>query len=284
MTTDVQQDPAAAPSHHRRSREEVETLAKNFVGTPAEELPSAKGSRNLLIVSGAGALVLIASAIAIFTSSSGGKEARVNADAERVAAEAKEWAARLEAEKERKRKELEAGSDYLNRIAAADAALVKEMSSQAEMLTRRVAAASAPADSEPTPREAPRATTSAPTPAPAPTTVASTQSPKPAAAAPAPAPAQQQPVATQTAAAQPAASQSAPVQVAQADKGQCEIHVSELSKSGKLTYADVAKMKGARLNDKSGTVQTPPVNAGGRSVVFEVFPNGCVQIVRSSLR
>lgn len=275
MTTDVQPDPNA-PSHHRRSREEVETLAKNFVGTPAEELPSAKGSRNLLIVSGAGALVLIAGAIAMFTGSSGGKEARVNADAERVAAEAKEWAARLEAEKERKRKELEAGSDYLNRIAAADAALVKEMSSQAEMLTRRVAAAPAASDAEPTPRDAPARTAPAPA-----TTVASTQQPKPAAATPAPA--QQQP-ATQAAATQAAPSQAAPVQVAQADKSQCEIHVSELSKSGKLTYADVAKMKGARLNERTGAVQTPPVSASGRSVVFEVFPNGCVEIVRSSLR
>jgi hypothetical protein len=276
MTADTPQD-SSSPTHHRRSREEVETLAKNFVGTPADELPSAKGSRNLLIVSGAGALVLVAGIVAVFATSSRGKEIRPNADAERVAAEAKEWAARLEAEKERKRKELEAGSDYLDRIGAADAALLKEMSSQAEMLTRRVAAAPAPSsDAPPTPRDTPAK------PAPA-TTVASTQ-PK-ATTTSAPAPAQQQPQPQQTAAAtttQPASAQAAPVQVAQADKSECAIHVSELSKSGKLTYADVAKMKGARMAE-TGNVFTPPVNAGGRSVVFEVFPNGCVQIVRSTL-
>ncbi|MGH8482251.1 MAG: hypothetical protein ACRES8_07315, partial [Nevskiaceae bacterium] len=71
-------------------------------------------------------------------------------------------------------------------------------------------------------------------------------------------------------------------QVAQADPSECTIHVSELSKSGKLTYADVARMKGARLNDKTGSVYTPPVQAGGgRTVVFEVLPNGCVEVVRS---
>jgi hypothetical protein len=277
MTTDPSQDPNS-PTHHRRSREEVETLAKNFVGTPADELPSAKGSRNLLIVSGAGALILVAGIVAVFATSSRGKENRPNADAERVAAEAKEWAARLEAEKERKRKELEAGSGYLDRIAAADAALLKEMSSQAEMLARRVAAAPAPtsvSDAPPTPREAPRTTPPA-------TTVASTQ-PKPTttttSSAPAQAPPQQTAAATTT---QAAPTQAAPVQVAQADKSECSIHVSELSKSGKLTYADVAKMKGARLND-NGNVFTPPVDAGGRMVVFEVFPNGCVQMVRSTL-
>ena len=69
--------------------------------------------------------------------------------------------------------------------------------------------------------------------------------------------------------------------MAQADKASCQIHVSELTKSGKLTYADVKRMKGSRFDEKSGHVFTPPIQAaGGRSIVFEVFPNGCVLVGR----
>ena len=259
-------DTAQPAPHHRRSREEVEALAKNFIGAPVEPgaAAPAKSRMPLLAAAGGGVIALALVAFIALPGQPAAEGPRATPEQSRAAAEAEAMRQRFEAERERKRKELAASSAYMEKMAAADAQLMKDMSAQAEMLSRRVAAKPAPADSEPTPREAtpaksaPTTTTVASAPAkPAPTTVAATQ--EPAKAAPAAA---------------------APTQVAQVDKSQCSIHVSELSKSGKLTYADVAKMKGARVDADSGNVFTPPVQAGGRTVVFEVMPTGCVRLVR----
>jgi hypothetical protein len=273
--TDSPQDANPAP-HHRRSREEVEALAKNFVATPAEEAAPPAKPRTLLVGGVAGAVVL-AVVIALIAWPKSEQAARPAAETDRVVAEVEELRLRMEAERERQRKELAAGKEYLERIAAADAALVKDMSAQAELLSQRAAAAPAApaADGAPTPRDATRAAALAPAkPAPAPaTTVAGTQQPVAAAAA---AP---QPQAAKAAPTAPA--ETAPQDVAQLDKSQCTIHVSELSKSGKLTYETVKKMKGVRVDAETGNVFTAPVDSGGgRTVVFEVMPTGCARMHR----
>ncbi len=273
-------DDSSATASHRRSREEVEALAKNFVGTPTEEpIPPAKPSARLAIMGG-GAAALVAVVLAVVFWPKAGKDEEVTrnqAETSRAAAEAEQYRQRFEAERERKRQELASGKDYLERMAAADATLMKDLSEQAGALAERAArAAPAPASSEqpPTPRDTwakftPAKASAAPAPSPsAPTTTASTA---PAKAAPA----------AETPKTEPAA--AAPAEVAQADKSECSIHVSELSKSGKLTYADIKRMKGVRIDEETGNVFTPPLQTAGRTVIFEVFPTGCVQLVRSSL-
>jgi uncharacterized membrane-anchored protein YhcB (DUF1043 family) len=259
-------DSAQHAPHHRRSREEVEALAKNFVGAPAEDAPK---SRIGLFGAVGGGLIAMALVVAVaLPGRQAAEPARATADQSRAAAEAQAMRQRFEAERERKRKELAASTAYMEKMAAADAQLVKDMSAQAEMLATRVAAKPAAAESEPTPWDA---TAAKPTPAPAPATTTASAPAKPA------------PITTAAATQEPAKAQPAaatPTQVAQVDKSQCSIHVSELSKSGKLTYADVAKMKGARLDADTGHVFTPPVQAGGRTVVFEVMPTGCVRLTR----
>jgi hypothetical protein len=258
--------PNEAPApHHRRSREEVEALAKNFVGAAGEDAPKSKVPMLAAVGGGLIALALIV-AVAL-PGRQAAESTRSTAEQSRAAADAEAMRQRFEAERERKRKALAASTAYMEKMAAADAQILKDMSSQAEMLARRAAAQPA-ATGEPTPREAPAKAAPAPTttvagaqPKPAPTTAAA------ATTAP-PAPAKSEPTA------------AAPTQVAQVDKSQCSIHVSELSKSGKLTYADVAKMKGAKLDPDTGNVFTPPVQAGGRTVVFEVMPTGCARLIR----
>lgn len=255
-------DSAQPAPHHRRSREEVEALAKNFVGAAGEEAPK---SRIGLFGAVGGGLIAVALVVALaLPGRQAAEPARATADQSRAAAEAQAMRQRFEAERERKRKEIAASSAYMEKMAAADAQLMKDMSAQAELLSRRVAAKPAAAEDEPTPRDA-----SAAKPAPATTTASAPAKPAPVTTA----------AATQEPAkAEPAA--AAPTQVAQVDKSQCSIHVSELSKSGKLTYADVAKMKGAKLDADTGHVFTPPVQAGGRTVIFEVMPTGCVRLTR----
>ncbi|MGQ0585740.1 MAG: hypothetical protein ACT4PK_00855 [Gammaproteobacteria bacterium] len=272
--------PSAESSSHRRSREEVEALAKSFVTTPAGEGGPAKPVVKVLMGAGAAAVLII---IAVLAWPKGQDQARVQAvEANtRAAADAEAARQRYEAERERVRQQLASGQDYLGRMAAADAELLKDMTERAEKLAQR-AAAFAAEDARPTPREEPArvASTAQPTPRPV-TTTASAPAPAPAKATTAPtttAPAAAPPP-TQVASAAPA--QAAPTQVAQADKSQCAIHVSELTKSGKATYDDVRRMKGARFDEATGHVFTPPIQAaGGRSMVFEVFPNGCVAVRR----
>jgi hypothetical protein len=270
-------EPSSAATHTRRSREEMEALAKNFVGTPTEEVIPVKSTARLALMGG-GAVALLAVMAVVFWPKAGKDEAaaRNQAEAGRAAAEAEQYRQRFEAERERKRQELASGKDYLERMAAADAALMKDLSDSAGALAERAARAPAPApsDTPPTPRDAsakpaPAKATAAPAPsATAPTTTASAAPAKTAPAA-------------ETPKAEPGA--APPQEVAQVDKSQCSIHVSELSKSGKLTYADIKRMKGARVDEDTGNVFTPPVQTGGRTVIFEVFPTGCVQLVRTGL-
>jgi hypothetical protein len=212
--------------------------------------------------------------------SSSGESARAgNQEQSRASAEVEELRQRMEAERERQRKELEAGKEYMERIAAADAAQLKDLAAQVDRLTERVAkmSAAAPASTDaPTPREETRTAAAPAKQAPATTTASASPAPATTAApAPqkaAPAPAQQQ---------QAAPAQAEPTQVAQAPASDCKIHVSELSSSGKLTYESIKKMKGARVDESTGHVFTPPVPAaGGRTVTFEVMPDGCVRVAR----
>jgi len=271
---------SAASRHHRRSRHEVEALAKNFVATPVEEVPPPAKPRLRLAAAGGVALLTLLT-ILFWPRNAEVEAARPAVDTSRAAAEAEQWRQRYEAERERKRQELKAGSDYMAKMAAADATLMKDMSAQAELLARRVAAAPAPAaaEREPTPRDEPIRTASA---QPAPSKAASpSRATTTAGAAPAPAsaPARIEP-APQQQVAKAAPAQSAPVTTAAAASS-CSIHVSELSKSRKLTYADIARMKGARMDARTQHVFTPPVQTvGGRSMVFEVMPSGCVRMVR----
>lgn len=270
MSTVMTPNEAQPTPHHRRSREEVEALAKNFVGATVEPGAAPKSRIPLLAAAAGGVIALAVIGLVALPGQQAADSPRAAPEQSRAAAEAEALRQRFEAERERKRKALAASTAYMEKMAAADAQLLKDMSAQAEMLASRVTAKPAPAESEPTPREATPAKA-----APAPATTAASAPPKApptttttttAAATPAPVKAQ------------PAA--AAPTQVAQVDKSECSIHVSELSKSGKLTYADVARMKGARVDADTGNVFTPPVQAGGRSVVFEVMPTGCVRLVR----
>ncbi len=277
-STDSQnQNGSPQTPHHRRSREEVEALAKNFVATPVGEVPPSKKGR-MAMIGGGVALALVVITVLAWPKRQVQRDTSA-ADAAAAAAEAEQWKARLEAEKERKRKELEAGSDYLERIAASDAELLKDMTSRAEKLASRAAAFADEPDTPPTPRES--TTTAAKATAPT-TTLAAAPKPAPTTTAPATTTTTtQQKPAEQPAtkpATKPAAPAQAPTQVAAAS---CSIHVSELSSSGKLTYEDVKKMKGARLDEDTGSVFTPPVQAaGGRTVIFEVLPTGCVNVKR----
>jgi len=292
-SADLPQDASHAP-HHRRSREEVEALAQNFVATPVEEVAPPK-SRSMLMAAVAGAVVVAGLVAYLAWPSSGAQAPRAAAPgADRAAAEVEELRLRLEAERERQRKELAAGSDYLERIAAADAALVKDLSAQADRLADRQASltASAPAPAPaparpapagsseqlPTPRdEAARRAAAPATSSPTPVTAAPS-SPQKVAATTAP---QQKAATAQAQPAQAAPAAAEPVTVAQAPAANCSIHVSELSSGGKLTYEGIRKMKGVRIDETTGHVFTPPVPAaGGRKVVFEVMPNGCVSVAR----
>jgi hypothetical protein len=255
---------------HRRSREEVEALAKNFIATPAADAPP-KVQRRTNLAFAAGGIAVAALLLVILAWPEAESEAqRPAADNSRAAAEAEQWRARYEAERERKRMELKAGSDYMARMAAADAALLKEMTERASKLTTLAAATPepaparrGPATTEPTPKDAaptPRSSTqvaSAPV-------AAEPVKPQPVAARPAPAPA---PAQQSDAAAQPTT-----VAVAAAE---CKLHVSQLSASGTLTYDAVRSMKGARTIS-GGAVVLPPVMADGRRVVFTVRPDGCM--------
>ena len=122
-----------------------------------------------------------------------------------------------------------------------------------------------------------------PQPAPAPNKAAAASAAAPQSkpvskpAAPAPAP-------TLVAKASPApATPAATAVVAAAPAAACKLRVSDLSASGKLTYDAVSRMQGAVKDPTSGVVRLPPVEMdGGRSVVFDVRPNGCVEMVRSA--
>lgn len=258
---------SAETAHQRRSREELEALAKSFVAAPTTDAGPAKPYVKYAMGAGVAAVLAV---IVVLAWPKGQDPVRQQAaeSASRAAAEAEAARQKYEAERERVRQQLASGQDYLERMAAADAELMKEMTERAEKLAQR-AAAFAPEDTTPSPREEPARVAAAP---------------KPAATAPANAPAPTASKPTAPAAAPPTqVASAAPAQAtAKPDEGgeKCAIHVSELSASGKLTYEAVKQMKGARFDESTGNVLTPPVKTAGRPVVFEVFPNGCVRLRR----
>lgn len=264
----------AMPRHSaRRSREELEALAADFVNSTLHRLPPATRrplpKPVLAAMAGAAGTVLLALLAWTYWPTD---EAVASPESAPALSDPEQWTRRLEAERERKRQELERSRQYLAKMAAADSALVQEMSNRAQSLASR-------AD-----RPAPRARAEEPTPRVAVTAAAAAASPAPRQD---PAPARAEPQATSKPATQPqappqAAATGAPAAVAAAPE--CKIHVSELSSSGKLTYADVARMKGVRAGS-DGHVFTPPLKAAdGRSVVFEVMPSGCVRVSRNASR
>lgn len=102
-------------------------------------------------------------------------------------------------------------------------------------------------------------------------------------AAAAPAPAQQAPQQVASIAKPSAAPASAPATTAPNAAGAaCKLKVAELSASRTLTYDAIAGMRGAKKDPATGVVRLPPVDMEGRSVVLDVRPDGCVEIVRSS--
>jgi hypothetical protein len=271
-SADVPTDVPTGPPRSRRNRDELETLAANFVNSRIHVAPAPPARLSKPVLAAGAALGLIVLAVLAWMLWPAA-EAEPVREAAPAVHEAAQWTKRIEAERERKRQELARSAEYLQKMAAADGALVSEMTQRAQQLAARVEQpATARATDEPTPKGAePAARGSAAAPAPAAQPPADAPQQQVASAGPAPA-----------AASGDARAPAAPTQVAQA--ANCKIHVSELSASGKLTYADVARMKGART-DARGNVYTPPVAASGyRAVVFEVHPNGCVDIVRSSIQ
>ena len=228
--------PSGSPRPQRRRREELEALAAEFVNSKLHPLPPPPRAEVPKAALAAGGAVLLAVVAWLPWPSGGSAPVREQAPAVN---EAEVWAGRLEAERERTRQELQRSREFLARMAAADHALLEDLTARAQNLAIRpetapVAASQVEREPEPSP---------------------------PAAATPV-----------------QAKADAKEVQVAAASK--CNIRVSELSGSGKLTYADVARMKGART-DSAGHVFTPPVRtANGRDVVFEVTPDGCVRVVR----
>lgn len=264
-----------SPAHRalpRRSREELEALAADFVNSklhrlePLHRRPLPKPVVRGLAAAGAAALVALGAWLAWPAT-----EQAAPVQAAPAANEAESWTRRLEAERARKRQELASSRQYLAKMAAADTALLQDMGTRAQALAARADGAANPVRSgdEPTPK-----TVAAPPRAEAGPAPASQARPAPSPAAAQAAPVQPQQPAPVQRAATPGATQVA------AAAPRCDIHVSELSSSGKLTYADVARMKGTRTNS-AGHVFTPPLQAaGGRTVVFEVMPSGCVRIAR----
>lgn len=280
-STDLLQDlslSGEAPTPRRRNREELEQLAAEFVNSRIHIRQPAPRPRPRMPLAVAGGLVAAVLALGAWLWWPDDAPTPV-AEASSAVMPGEAPVRRLEAERERQRVQLQQSRDYLARMAAADSALLGEMTARAHGLAARVDEPVAPVarvspaqTGEPTPKgPAPLA---APEPAPATVT---------AAAAPPQVPTTD-PAAVDAARGEPArgtTAASAPPPVAAAS---CGIHVSELSASGKLTYADVARMKGART-DAAGHVFTPPVDAGrGRSVVFEVMPSGCVRVARKPAR
>lgn len=80
----------------------------------------------------------------------------------------------------------------------------------------------------------------------------------------------------------PPSASAVPVEVAQKRADQCRVmHVSALSGSGRpMTYADAGRVRGATIDDASGVIRLPPMKVEGRTVEFEVQPDGCLTIRR----
>lgn len=246
----------------RRDRAELETLAAEFVKAPDAQSPV-----SLKFAISATASTIVALGV-LWWVLGGDVEPPLPRTQDSAASEATAWQQRAAAERERRRRELAAGLNYMDKLAQEERAALQAF--------QREEASPPAVDPDPAPRNAaampdlePTSEDSTPVSAvpPASTSVAALV---PATQAPASGPG--------TDPAKPPATTTA------ASAAKCSIHVSELSKSGTLTYDAVARMKGSRMDDASGHVFTAPVTVNGRSVVFEVLPDGCVRIVRSAVR
>lgn len=277
----------------RRSRQELENLAQEF----AAQAQAQTSNRGVVVALGAIAVALAAVLVWL-------QWPRAEPVHERVAAESAvdasaQWRQRLEAERERQRRAQKTSDDYLARSAASDAALLADFTRGAERLAKLADAAPARsgANTVPVAAAAPKAepakaaelASAAAAPVPAPASRQAT--PQPASAPPAepgtnaaarPVPEPSSPQVASAAPAQPEPAAATPAAVPPAGPGECRIYVSELSSSGKLTYADVTRMKGARVDGRTQHVFTPPVQVSGRTIVFDVAPNGCVEVARST--
>src|SRR5689334_8682002 len=237
MTT--QQPPegpgGATPSevHPKRSREEIERLARKFVTahrTLTITIPALRRNKAMQAIGSATAVVAILGLAVFFWP----RDQRTERMQDPALAQVLELQKRAEEERARAQQELDSSKEYMARIAAADAARLKDMQERAEAL-------------------------------------AESAEPEPAAAskkAAAPAPSTKVAVASST----------------PANASGCRIHVSQLSGDGKLTYEQVKAMPGARFDPNTSRVFTPPVKtAGGKSVIFEILPTGCVQLARGPI-
>ena len=215
--------------HPKRSREEIERLARKFVTahrTLTMTIPALRRNKAMQAIGSATAVVAILGLAVFFWP----RSQRTERMQDPALAQVIELQKRAEEERARAQQELASSKEYMARIAAADAARLKDMQEHAEAL----AEAAEPA--------APKAT------APAPSTKV-------------------------------AAASSTP-----ANASGCRIHVSQLSGDGKLTYEQVKAMPGARFDPTTSRVFTPPVKtAGGKSVIFEILPTGCVQLARGPI-
>ena len=280
MTDTPTETNAAARRAPRRSREELENLAQEFAASAQAQT----SNRSVVIVLGAVAVAL--AAVLAWLQWPRDEPVHERAAVESAADASAQWRQHLEAERERRRRALKTSDDYLARSAASDAALLADFTRNAERFAKLADAAPARPGAKAASAAAKGPEVASAATAPAPRQAApqetSTQSAEPKAAAkPAAEPPAKQEVAT-AAPAQPEPAAAAPAAVAPAGPGECRIYVSELSSSGKLTYADITRMKGARVDGRTQHVFTPPVQVSGRTIVFDVAPNGCVEVARST--
>ena len=257
----------------QRSRDELEVLADKFVHGNAPEAVIEPARWPTAWIAGAVGLFIVVSGVLIGLWLNGGDDAARSTQApatEGKPALADDWSAKLEAERQKQRVQMERSRQYLEKLAAAEAAAQVDFQQRAAALVGTSTPESRPAD-EPKPIE--QAAAAAPAP------FAQAQAPLVAAAKPAESKAQPAETANPTANPAPPAATPAP-QPAQtiASAHTCKMHVSELSSSGTLTYEAVARIKGARVDQGSGIVTLPPVDVPGRgAMIFTVKPDGCVR-------
>lgn len=255
----------------RRSREELESLAKDLAGD-SEAAPATGMSMTSLAIIAVGLFAGLAWLLA--------PREPVKDRAATIPPAIAQLQQKLEADRERARKQ-QGGGGYLERSAAADAAALKDLAASARRLAQAVeappppqpkAAARAGHDEASAPKTETPSATSESLPKSEPAPIQAPRKSRAAAAAPGDE--------TNPPAANASASPSSPA--TETASAQCRLHVSQLSSNGKLTYDDVLRMNGARVRKSTGHVVTPPIDVNGRPVAFDIAPNGCVTVERNS--
>lgn len=231
-------------ARRRRTRDELEALSRTSLAVP-EASPPRGMSTYMLVVLGLVVFGMVAWLLSPRTD-----VARTHG----VDSEAMKLQQRIKEDRERARRAQTEGN-YLERSAAGEVALLKEFTQGGERLA--AIADAAPADD-----------------------AAANEAVLPSNAATPPSAATRD---TASAPAETANAGTASAPAAVAERPKCRLYVSELSASGKLTYEDILQMKGARKSGSAGHVLTPPVNVNGREMIFEVAPDGCVNVARNNL-